>query len=109
MMSVEVDILGSTYSIIKSDKVNDGKLESLAGYCDSSVNQIVINTFKPDTMSIADLDHFEKEVVRHEVIHAFLNESGLGDNSWGCNEEVVDWIALQFPKIMKVFNELDVI
>lgn len=25
-----------------------------------------------------------------------------------CNEEMVDWFAIQFPKIYKVFAELDI-
>jgi hypothetical protein len=54
----------------------------------------------------------ERETIRHEIVHAFLNESGLGWNAlpneraWAKNEEMVDWIAIQFPKIAKVFREL---
>lgn len=44
------------------------------------------------------------EVMRHEVIHAFFNESDLSDYS--NNEELVDWLAMQFPKMFKVFQEL---
>ena len=108
-MAVEVDVLGTKYSIIKSDRIKDTKLENLAGYCDSSVNQIVINTFKTDNMSKSNLNQYEKEVIRHELVHAFLIESGLGDCSWGSNEEVVDWIATQFPKMLKAFEEIDAI
>ena len=108
-MTIEFDVLGTRYSIVKSNKVKDVKLENLAGYCDSSVKQIVIDTFKPDDMSKQDLNQYEQEVIRHEIIHAFLNESGLSDCSWGCNEEIVDWFALQFPKMAMVFKELNVI
>ena len=108
-MAIEVDVLGTIYSIVKSNKANDVKLESLAGYCDTSVKQIVIDTFKTDNMSMADLDKYEQEIIRHELVHAFLNESGLSDSSWGANEEIVDWIALQFPKMLRVFEELNVI
>lgn len=108
-MTIEVDVLGTKYSIIKSNKAEDMKLENFAGYCDTSVNQIVIDTFKTDNLSVADLGKFESEVIRHELVHAFLHESGLADNSWGDNEEIVDWIALMFPKMLKVFEELHVI
>ena len=37
-----------------------------------------------------------KKVIRHELVHAFLFESGLSVNSWADNEEIVDWIAIQF-------------
>lgn len=47
------------------------------------------------------------EVLRHEVIHAFFSESGLDDYS--SNEELVNWIAIQFPKMLQVFKELEAI
>ena len=48
--------------------------------------------------------------MRHELIHAFLFESGLAENSnWARNEEMVDWIARQFPKMAKTFQEVKVL
>ena len=58
-----------------------------------------------------DFEVYEKTNLRHELIHAFLFESGLDGNSiWGNGdndhpEQVVEWLALQFPKILKVFKE----
>lgn len=54
------------------------------------------------------------KLLRHEIVHAFLEESGLGCNSsetdcWARNEEMVDWIALQGPKFYKVWEQLDII
>jgi hypothetical protein len=43
--------------------------------------------------------------MRHELVHAFLFESGLHNDSWAANEAAVDWIANQFPKILKAFQE----
>ncbi len=45
--------------------------------------------------------------LRHEVIHAFFSESGLDDYS--SNEELVNWIAIQFPKMLQVFKEIEAI
>lgn len=48
-------------------------------------------------------------------MHAFLNESGLSDSSnrfdgaWAKNEEMVDWLAIQAPKIYKTFQKLNII
>ena len=53
--------------------------------------------------------------IRHEVVHAFLEESGLSDCSlrpemaWARNEEMVDWIAIQFPKMLEAFKWLEVL
>jgi hypothetical protein len=55
----------------------------------------------------------QKQTLRHEITHAFLNESGLMDSalvadcSWAKNEEMVDWIAMQFPKLLKAMQEAD--
>jgi len=47
-------------------------------------------------------------VIRHELIHAFLFKSGLDACAeWARNEEMVDWLAIQFPKLMKAFQEAD--
>ena len=49
------------------------------------------------------------KVIRHELVHAFIFESGLCECcSWADNEELVDWIARQFPKMNKVFSELNI-
>ena len=54
-----------------------------------------------------NLPEYKKAVIRHELTHAFLFESGLDTCSWAQNEEMVDWIALQFPKLLQVFKEAD--
>lgn len=40
------------------------------------------------------------------MIHAFFDESGL--ESYSDNEELVDWLAVQIPKINDVFSLLKV-
>ena len=104
-----VDVLGTEYSIIESDKVQDTNLNDMDGYCDHSVKKIVIDTFQNEHGSMEDLDKYRSHVIRHELIHAFLYESGLGCESWADNEEIVDWIAFQFPKIAKAFAKANVI
>ena len=55
-----------------------------------------------------NLADYKKQVIRHEIIHAFVFESGLDTCSdWAKNEEMVDWIAIQFPKLLKAFKEAD--
>ena len=99
-----VDVLGTPYTIVHSNKVDDMCLENMDGYCDTSVKRIVIGTFKDFPGAKQDLNEYEKEVIRHELVHAFLFESGLDGSSWAKDEEVVDWIALQFPKLLKAFE-----
>lgn len=59
------------------------------------------------------IDAAQKETLRHEIVHAFFDESGLADSSstvdgaWTKNEEMVDWIAIQGPKIYKAWKEAE--
>ena len=107
-----VNVLGTKYTIKKSNKVEDLGLEHADGYCDHSTKTIVIDTFKnyeglPD--ALGNFNEYEKRVIRHELVHAFLFESGLGVNSWAKDEEIVDWIANQFPKLQDAFAQCNAI
>ena len=114
MQDFKVNILGSEWSV----KFGNGKeypnLAEMDGYTDLSTREIVVDDMEASQGQIgakADLESYQKQVVRHEIIHAFLLESGLDSNSnsagsWAMNEEMVDWFAIQSPKIFKVFNEL---
>lgn len=104
-----VDVLGTEYTIKQSNRVADVNLEKCDGYCDHSTKIIVIDTFKDSPDSLKDLESYKKQVIRHELIHAFLFESGLEGSSWGKDEEIVDWIACQFPKLMKAFEKIDIL
>lgn len=104
-----VEVLGTKYEIIESDKVQDYILENNDGYCDFSTKKIVIDTFKNTSDSMEDLEKYRKQVIRHELVHAFLFESGLDASSWGKNEEIVDWIAIQSLKLFEAFMKVDAI
>lgn len=113
MQDCKVNILGTEYSVFnrneKDDLLLDGK--SNYGYTDYSTHEIVVCN-KRDNTEIQDYENYKKLILRHEIIHAFLFESGLDSSSlsvdvpWAINEEMVDWFAIQSPKIFKVFQEL---
>ena len=104
-----VNVLGTKYTIKESNKVADQNLEYNDGYCDHSIKTILIDTFKGSPGSLKDLESYKKQVIRHELIHAFLFESGLDGRSWAKNEEIVDWIACQFPKLQDAFAQCNAI
>lgn len=112
-----VNILGTEYTITVKKYEEDEAFERLSidGYCDGHIKAIVVcdmSTYKgwenepPETIEIS-----QKQTLRHEIVHAFFSESGLADSSnptlgaWAKNEEMVDWIALQGPKIYKAWQE----
>lgn len=107
-MDNQVDILGTPYMVYEATSATDAKLKHCDGYCDNTIHVCVVDECnREDDMDKGDLNSFKKKLIRHEVIHAFLFESGLAENSeWANNEEMVDWIAHQFPKILKAFQSL---
>ena len=105
-----ISVLGTDIQILFREAKNDPKLLSCVGYFDSSKHLIVVKILEPDATSLGDLERYQKEIIRHEIIHAFLYESGIdacsaSAENWASNEEMVDWFAIQPPKIFKVFKE----
>ena len=77
------------------------------GFCDETAKEIVVENYKRNLPgSKGKLELQEQKNLRHEILHAFLFESGLAENSdWAQNEEMVDWFAIQGPKIVKSWEE----
>lgn len=105
-----IDILGTDYQVLFRESEDDKKLEQCDGYFDYTENLIVVGIFKKDDMTVGNLEIYQKKVLRHEIVHAFLYESGLFGNSggvehWATSEEMTDWFAIQAPKIFKVFQD----
>lgn len=106
---MKIDVLGTEYTIERRDPYKDDCLYEVEadGYCDDSAKLICIaddDVHKPGRKS--DMDYVRRKQVRHELVHAFLFESGLAECSqWAQNEEIVDWIAMQGQKLYKAWRE----
>lgn len=115
MQDFKFNILGSEWTVKFGTVEEYPNLEDMDGYTDSSTREIIVDDMKLQQDmpgSKKNMEEYKKQVVRHEIIHAFLCESGLDTNSgacdnWAINEEMVDWFAIQSPKIFKAFNELE--
>lgn len=111
---MKVNILGTEYAIHKRTAEQDELLEKCDAYCDKTSKEIVISLWDKEDCELHNPEWYRKKLIRHEVVHAFLFESGFHEcSAWKTkdahNEQFVDWIAVQFPKILKVFQELDVL
>lgn len=104
----KVSVLGTEYTLIEDNDTNNQRLAAAGdGYCDTSIKECVVDEMIATTPTAkADLQSYKKSVIRHELIHAFLYESGLDACSWAKEEEMVDWLAIQSPKLMQVFVEV---
>lgn len=101
----KVLILGTEY-LIKSEK--QGFLKKLCesdgfvyGLCDYEHKKIYLD----DELTKGEYI----KTLRHEIVHAFFFESGLDlQSDYARQEELVDWIALQLPKMKKVCDKLKI-
>lgn len=114
----KINILGTTYKVYLNVPCSkDPNLDGVFGYTSFHGKKIVV----ADVKTIPGWEDADEEVafdtfagtVRHEVIHAYLMESGLNGSAnavdcWARNEEMVDWFAIQMPKLVKTFCELGV-
>jgi hypothetical protein len=111
---IKIHILGSTWTITGKHIADDKILNTAEGYTEVSSRNIVYRVYTPleiKNYSIGNPYRSRNETVRHEIIHAYLYESGLWNDSsmvkgaWAMNEEMVDWIATQLPKIIDTCKE----
>lgn len=114
---MKVNILGTEYTILikKYDEDEVFERRSIDGYCDGYAKQIVVcdmHTYRGwEHEAEETIVECQKATLRHEIVHAFFNESGLMDSAfpyegaWAKNEEMVDWLAIQIPKIHKAYQE----
>lgn len=107
-MMYKISILGTDYIIMQDANTTQ---ELITRGSDGETNLYSKIIYIRDVSNMLDKDSpvYEqearyKEVMRHEIIHAFLFEAGLSDY---CMDEVlVDWIAKQWNKINKTFKEV---
>ena len=103
----EIEVLGTKYKLEFQLEIVDEDLGFLQGLCDIDEKIIfILDTLNPRQQAIT---------LKHELLHAFLFESGLYSSSltpqegWAVNEEMIDFFALQWDKINKIFKELQIL
>lgn len=106
----KINVLGTEYTVVETDKSKDKRLDDCDGFCDKTSKEIVVTTETEDS-ELKNWEWYRRKILRHEIIHAFFFESGLQENfenkPFGIMETLVDWFAVQYPKMEKVFKEVD--
>ena len=107
-----IDVLGETYTVYAVKKEERPSLfaDERVGYCDRAVKEIVVENFPDEEgypcrteKTVKNQEFMLNEVLRHELTHAFFGECGVGSDMDFSDEMLVDWIALQAPKLMRLF------
>lgn len=108
MNKKKANVLGTNYELKILSQENLQKIYgqpaiNVWGLCDYRTKTIFLDK------EIAQDKYNYNTTLRHELIHAILEECGIGSQvSWAKDETLVDWIALQFPKIQKLFKEFNI-
>lgn len=108
---MKINILGTEYNLVEQTREENTDFTKLNcdGYCDNTSKTIAIRILDEND-TVDDFETYMNTIKRHEIIHAFMFESGLGQNwkhqRWGHEETTVDWFARQFSKIQKIFEEV---
>lgn len=92
-----INILGTTYILKFVDEIKNENGQELSREIDYTTKNI----------KISRKCLFKETTIRHELIHAFLYESGLHGSAWSDNEDMIDWFANQMPKIEIVEESID--
>lgn len=105
---MKINILGSEWTIIERPEAKDKRLDGCDGYCDWTTREIVVE--REMQGNLGDMEAYIRKVKRHEIVHAFLEESGLAEcsgtsDAWAMNETMVDWIARMGEKIYKAWSD----
>ena len=103
-----INVLGTEYTIEFKTSAEDECLFEFDGYCDKTSKRIVVSQ-KDDKCNLDCFDEYQNKVLRHEIVHAFMFESGLAEN-WehkniGQEETVIDWFAIQGLKIYNAWKQ----
>ena len=97
---MELIILGQAYTVEYQKEKDNPKLEGADGICEPFSKRIILNAIEPDKNTVDKLEDYMAKVFRHEIVHAFFSESGLKE--YMHDETLVDWVAVQLPKMVKV-------
>ena len=105
---MKINILGSEWTITERPEAEDKRLDGCDGYCDWTIREIVVE--REMQGNLGDMEAYIRKVKRHEIVHAFLEESGLAEcsgtsDAWAMNETMVDWIARMGEKIYKAWSD----
>lgn len=95
---MKINVLGTPYELVTANLPEDRD-----GECDRFRK---VMTVRPDSELDGDAEtkpEYRRAIIRHEIVHAFLFESGLSE--YGCDEALVEWVALKMPQMVEAMQK----
>ncbi len=105
---MKINVLGTEYDVeLLEERDETMQAMNCDGYVDDSIKEIKVLKIKKDNDVTKKKEpiKYQNTILRHEIIHAFLYESGIDLGMQFHSEECVDFFAMQLPKIIKIFEE----
>ncbi|MDO5329032.1 MAG: hypothetical protein Q4E88_02875 [Coriobacteriia bacterium] len=104
---ITTEIMGKTWTIIETEETDK---DYALGQTFETARKIIIYNYEP--ADILNPRKLYNQVMRHELLHAYMFECGLGDdlryNDHGHDETTIDWMARIYPRYKKTCRELKV-
>lgn len=100
MKNCKISVLGTPYTVRFCGELSEPRLRGASGDINSNIKDIVVDDLSDYSTRYYNVpaeghEEWTKLVARHEIIHAFLYESGIRDH----DEKMVDWVAMMLPKM----------
>ena len=101
---MKVDILGTEYTIVEKEDERFEKHDA-DGFCEWWTKEIHIKKGigEETENTMFGMKQYKENVIRHEIIHAFMFESGM--QSYERDEQIVEWITRNIEKINKALEQ----
>ena len=108
MKGKTINILGTRYIIIEDKSIAKENADGLTRVFN---HQIIVRPYKKMLGTEYNFSDEERkacyrETMRHEIIHAFLKESG--NEEYFSDEHLVQTLAVLYPKINAVLSEMGI-
>ena len=105
-MKFTIEILGHEWTVLVTTDDVEPRLKDCTGFTDWTSRKVVVSRIPESDTNLDYPDALMRKVLRHEIIHAYMFESGLGDD-WthpevGHDETMIDWMAYHLHKLEMV-------
>lgn len=106
----KINVFGTEYIINFKTEKDHPKFEAADanGLCESYTNNIYIRIgYEKDDTAHDNIAEYKRKILRHELFHAIFHE--LGQRDYEQDERLVDMLAIVYPKIEKIMEQVKTI
>lgn len=102
---MKINILGTEYNVKIVPRTHK-KMEDADGLAELYSKEILLCQDEKDDIDAFDnIESYYHKVLRHEAFHALFAEMGI--RKWFDDEDLVDMLAMQYPKIKAIMDKCD--